>query len=168
MPYTVPKLTDFSTAPLESAAQELRSALGDEWRSLWIEAIEVRRGLGLGHTADWQSFRNRWIGRKQGILTQLNEDWLKRAPADRKRVVGRLVNELKSEVEDQVDAADGFVNKTVKNFPGHKLATLEDAARNIKIHDLKTKLAELLGGPPTERLDITLPALSETRRASRR
>jgi phenylalanyl-tRNA synthetase alpha chain len=159
MAYSVPKLTDFSTVALDSAAQELRSALNHEWRSLWLGAVEVRRSSGSGSTADWQPFRNRWVGRKRGILAQLNEEWLKRAPADRKRDVGQLVNELKTEVEGQVDATDAFVNKVVKNFPDEKLATLEDTARHIEIYDVKTKLAELLGERPTESLDITLPGV---------
>jgi len=66
MPYTVPKLTDFSAAALDGATEELKLALKAEWLELFQEALAVRKRSGLGHTADWQPFRNRWIGRKLG------------------------------------------------------------------------------------------------------
>jgi phenylalanyl-tRNA synthetase alpha chain len=46
------------------------------------------------------------MARKNGILTQINDLWLKAAPNDAKREVGRRVNELKKLVEDRVAAAE--------------------------------------------------------------
>jgi phenylalanyl-tRNA synthetase alpha chain len=46
-----------------------------------------------------KAFRDRWIGRKNGILTQINDLWLKAAPKDAKREAGSRVNELKLSVE---------------------------------------------------------------------
>src|SRR5512146_941758 len=43
------------------------------------------------------------MARKNGILTQLNETWLKAAPGPQKREVGRRVNELKAGVEATVE-----------------------------------------------------------------
>ena len=45
-----------------------------------------------------ESFRDRWMARKNGVLTQINDSWLKAAPKDSKREVGQRVNELKSTV----------------------------------------------------------------------
>ena len=91
MPYTVPKLTDFSATALESAVRQLLSALEQE-------------SAAVGSESDWKAFRDRWMARKNGILTQLNELWLKTAPGPNKREVGQRVNELKTKVDQVVDA----------------------------------------------------------------
>jgi phenylalanyl-tRNA synthetase alpha chain len=89
MAYTVPKLTDFSPSALEKAAGELFSALAEESKAVRTEA-------------DVKNFRDRWIGRKSGVLTLVN-DWLKSAPKENKRDVGQRVNEIKTRVEQTVD-----------------------------------------------------------------
>jgi phenylalanyl-tRNA synthetase alpha chain len=91
MPYTVPKLTDFSTSALDSAVRELLSALEQE-------------SAAVSSENDWKAFRDRWMARKSGVLTQLNDLWLKAAPGPNKREVGQRVNELKGKVEQTVDA----------------------------------------------------------------
>jgi phenylalanyl-tRNA synthetase alpha chain len=90
--YTVPKLKDFSPAALASAVRELLSALDEE--SAKASSVEERKG-----------FRDRWLGRRDGILTQINELWLKTSPKEAKRDVGQCVNKLKTEVEQKVEAA---------------------------------------------------------------
>jgi phenylalanyl-tRNA synthetase alpha chain len=90
--YTVPKLEDFSPAALDRAVQELLSAVRQE-----AEAIAGEN--------DWKLFRDRWMARKNGILTQVNDVWLKAAPGPAKRDVGARVNQLKTEVEQTVDGA---------------------------------------------------------------
>ena len=92
MAYTVPKLEDYSLASLDKAVQELLSAVREE--------ANVVAGEN-----DWKSFRDRWMARKNGILTQVNDLWLKAAPGPAKRDVGSRVNQLKVEVEQTVDTA---------------------------------------------------------------
>src|SRR5271167_4793720 len=92
MPYAVPKLTDFSTSALDSAVRELLSALEQESATVSSEN-------------DWKAFRDRWMARKNGILTQLNDLWLKAAPGPNKRDVGQRVNQIKLKVEQVGDAA---------------------------------------------------------------
>src|SRR5258708_525482 len=70
------------------------------------------------------------MARKNGILTQVNDLWLKAAPGPAKREVGARVNQLKTEVEQIVDAAQ-------------QRAT--GAASNARLE--------------SERLDITLPGI---------
>ena len=72
MAYTVPKLTDYSAAALEKAAGELFAAAGPE-------AAEV------SSEAELKAFRDRWMARKNGMLTQINDLWLKGAPKEAKR-----------------------------------------------------------------------------------
>ena len=88
--YTVPKLKSFSAAALDKAVEKLLAALKQE-----AEAVK--------NEADWKIFRDRWMGRKNGVLTEINELWLKAAPKDAKREVGQRVNSLKGKVEWQVD-----------------------------------------------------------------
>jgi phenylalanyl-tRNA synthetase alpha chain len=93
MAYTVSKLTDYSAAALEKAAADCVRACADE-------ATAVR------NDAELKSFRDRWMGRKNGILTQINDQWLKAAPKTAKKDVGRVVNELKAAVEDILRKAE--------------------------------------------------------------
>ncbi len=90
MAYTVSKLKDFSTPALDKAADKLIAALDKE-------AAEVRT------ESDWKTFRDRWMARKNGILTQINDLWLKGAPKEAKRAAGQKVNELKARVIELVD-----------------------------------------------------------------
>jgi len=89
--YTVPKLADCSPSALDAAVRELLSALESESKAVTNES-------------DWKGFRDRWMARKNGILTQINDLWLKSAPGPAKRDVGQRVNELKSRVEQIIDA----------------------------------------------------------------
>ena len=90
MAYTVPKLKDFSPEALDSAARELLSALERE-----SDAVDTWE--------QWKTFRDRWQGRKNGIVTQIRETWLKSAPPNAKGDTGKKFNELKSQIDDKVD-----------------------------------------------------------------
>ena len=90
--YTVPKLKDFSLAAVDAAADDLLSALAEE-------------SAHAGTADQRKAFRDRWLGRKDGVLTQVNELWLKAAPKEAKRDVGQRVNKLKAEAEQKVEAA---------------------------------------------------------------
>jgi phenylalanyl-tRNA synthetase alpha chain len=90
MPYTVPKLETYSTEELDRAVTELLSAMEAEIKSVTDDA-------------QWQEFRNRWTGRKNGVLTQINDGWLKAAPGPQKREVGQRVNQVRQKVEAAVE-----------------------------------------------------------------
>ena len=92
MPYTVPKLDDYSPEALDRAIAGLRSALEQEV-------------AGVKSEADHEALRIRWRARTNGILTQINDSWLKAAPKEAKRDVGQRVNELKTWVEERVESA---------------------------------------------------------------
>jgi len=91
MAYTVSKLKEYSASALDKAAEKLLAALEKE-------AAEVK------NESDWKGFRDRWMARKNGVLTQVNDLWLKAAPKDAKREAGQKVNELKKRVEQTIDA----------------------------------------------------------------
>jgi phenylalanyl-tRNA synthetase alpha chain len=92
MSYAVPKLTDYSPTSLDKAVGELLTALGEE-----SEAVKSE--------SDWKLFRDRWMARKNGVLTSVNDLWLKAAPKEAKRDVGQRVNDLKTRVERTIDTA---------------------------------------------------------------
>src|SRR5437868_7172231 len=87
--YTVPKLEAYSPARLDKAVEELKTALAGEARA---SDPEAKRAL-----------RDRWLARKSGILTQINDLWLKAAPTEAKRDVGRRVNEVRAHVENFIE-----------------------------------------------------------------
>jgi len=171
MPYTVPKLTDFSTASLDSAVRELLSALKQE-------------SAAVGSENDWKAFRDRWMARKNGILTQLNDLWLKAAPGANKRGVGQRVNELRENVQTKVEQRRVEVQNRelaekislatgVTDGPKAKYATIkmglphanpeEDTApgsrRSLGPKAWGDDVRKLLLYSAAERLDITLPGI---------
>ena len=97
MAYSVPKLADYSPAALDQAVRELLSAVRQE-----AEAARTEN--------DWKVFRDRWMARKNGLLTQVNDLWLKAAPGPAKRDVGARVNQIRTEVEQAVDSAQQRVS----------------------------------------------------------
>jgi len=117
MAYTVPKLEDYSPAALDKAVQELLTAVRQE-------------AIAVTSENESKAFRDRWLARKNGILTQVNELWLKAAPGPAKREVGARVNRLKIEVPQIVD----------------------DAQRRLSGSASQTRLE-------SERIDITLPGI---------
>ena len=54
--------------------------------------------------SSWKQFRDTWLGRRSGVLTQVTENWLKQANAELKRVVGQELNALRAHVEAQIEA----------------------------------------------------------------
>src|SRR5882672_3266906 len=104
MPYTVPKLTDFSAAALDNAARELLSALEQEGERILLGDTTEETSHDLEWKRRWEQwkvFRDRWISCNNGITTQVNELWLKASPKDAKRAVGQRVNELKVRVDEE-------------------------------------------------------------------
>ena len=57
----------------------------------------------LAAAGDVKALRDRWLGRKSGLLTFTNDHWLKPAPRELKPLVGKLQNSLKVRVERAVE-----------------------------------------------------------------
>jgi phenylalanyl-tRNA synthetase alpha chain len=88
--YTVPKLEDYSLPSLEAAEEALHSSLSEEAKAVQNEE-------------QWKTFRDRWISRKSGIITQIVDLWLKASPGSNKKDVGFIVNRIRKNVEEIVD-----------------------------------------------------------------
>jgi phenylalanyl-tRNA synthetase alpha chain len=132
MAYTVPKLEDYSNAALESAETRLYDALAEEGKAVQDEA-------------QWKVFRDRWIGRKNGILTQVNEAWLKAAPVQNKKDVGLTVNRIKKNVEERVDTTLRFLFAPVTEVVGEVALDADVLKRRSRLE--------------SDRVDITLPGI---------
>jgi phenylalanyl-tRNA synthetase alpha chain len=120
MAYTVPKLEDYSLPSLESAETVLYAALSEE-------------GKAVQNEEHWKLFRDRWIGRKSGIVTRIVETWLRAAPGANKKGAGLVINRIKQSVEERVSA-------TLKFLSGAAI----EASGEIS---------------PSDRIDITLPGI---------
>jgi len=133
--YTVPKLDDFSPAALDRAVADLTSALEQESSSVSDQAA-------------WKDFRDRWMARKNGILTQINDLWLKAAPGPAKREVGQRVNAIREAVDCRVKAA--FTDLVVI-----------EGLDTVAVQSVKSALDRgvLLRRIEQERLDVTLPGI---------
>src|SRR5271157_249828 len=124
MAYTVPKLTDYSAAALEKAA-------GDCLAACSAEAAEIRSDSEL------KAFRDRWMARKNGILTQVNDLWLKSAPKEAKHDAGMRVNEVKTRITEIVERV--------------KVET--------EIRAVVSRAQAQLAGGAADAVDITLPGV---------
>ena len=133
MPYTVPKLDEYSPAALDRAIADLRSALEQE-----VAAVKTE--------ADHEALRIRWRARTNGILTQINDLWLKAAPKEAKRDVGQRVNEARVWVEEKL--AEALLGVAARAVAHRLTAGTPEMREAIYAHDV----AQL-------KLDITLPGI---------
>src|SRR5246127_2966935 len=53
--------------------------------------------------SSWKQFRDTWLARKSGVLTQITDNWLKPAGTDLKRIVGQELNQLRAHVESKIE-----------------------------------------------------------------
>jgi phenylalanyl-tRNA synthetase alpha chain len=119
--YTVPKLTDYSDSAINTATDELLSALGQD-------------GEAVSSEDHWRVFRDHWTGRKNGITTQLNDLWLKVAPPECKRGVGQRVNELKEKIAAKLKEREHYLeirNRALRSIVDFVDITLPGARRPI-------------------------------------
>jgi phenylalanyl-tRNA synthetase alpha chain len=131
MAYTVSKLTDYSAAALDAAFANLVAACQEE-------ATEV------GELARFKVYRDRWLARKSGLLTQVREHWLKQSPREAKADVGQRFNKAKDDIEFKIRIFE-------KDLEARKL----EKSAGIRI-TTPAQWREFERGPA---LDITLPGL---------
>jgi phenylalanyl-tRNA synthetase alpha chain len=133
--YTVPKLKDFSEEALDKEVAKLRAALEEEAKAVSSED-------------EWKVFRDRWMARKNGILTQINDLWLKAAPKEAKRDVGQRVNTV---IIPLVETITKETHDCWKNLAILKKARAEGVDAQIDEARLVLELSR--------HLDITLPGI---------
>ena len=90
----IPNLTAFDEAALESAFAQL-------------ERQARAAAAALDGEAAVDGFKLQWLGRKQGLLKEVSDRWLKAAPVEAKKLLGVRFNALKAVVEALLDEALG-------------------------------------------------------------
>jgi phenylalanyl-tRNA synthetase alpha chain len=90
---TLTELGVTDNAGVEALFAEVRAAMEQERTAL------VSRGATseAEHEKLCKELRDRWLARKNGLLTQVDEKWLKASPKDLKPFVGRNFNGLRQE-----------------------------------------------------------------------
>ncbi len=86
-----------------------------------------------------EQFRVRWLGRKQGIVRSITENWLRPAPGELKREIGQRLNALREKAEQQIAQTPSQPSRT-------------EEADNAASADLAKQTAA-----KPEGLDISLP-----------
>ena len=88
---TLAELSVADAQGVEALFAEARAAMEAERQDL------VSRGAPNEAERDKlaKALRDRWLARKNGLVSFIDEHWLKKAPKDLKPVVGRLFNELR-------------------------------------------------------------------------
>jgi phenylalanyl-tRNA synthetase alpha chain len=93
----------------ENKTRQSLSALGltrpEEVSTLFVEvqARFDREASVVPDEGGWKQFRDAWLGRKSGVLTQITDHWLKPASPELKRAVGASLNELRAHVEAKIE-----------------------------------------------------------------
>jgi phenylalanyl-tRNA synthetase alpha chain len=89
----IPNLSAFDDDALDRAFAELKQQASEE--------------AALTGPDDLEAFKLRWLGRKQGLLKDVSDRWLKAAPSEAKKSLGQRFNDLKKHVEDLRETAEG-------------------------------------------------------------
>ena len=91
-----------------------------------------------------RALRDRWLGRRNGLLTAANRNWLKAAPRQLKPTVGRLQNVFRREVQAAVKDVAKAAAKPAARAPGLDV-TLPGQERALgAVHPVRLALEELL------------------------
>ncbi len=83
---------------------------------------EIRAQFDSAATAahdesSWKQFRDAWLGRKSGVLTQITDNWLKPSTPELKRAVGAALNDLRAHVEAQIEARRAAIEAAADEAP---------------------------------------------------
>jgi len=146
--YTVPKLKDFSSSTLNSAVQEFMNAFRQEAAEVRRSAENPSTNLREKRTA-FKQYRDRWMGRSNGMLTQINDEWLKAALPNEKRDVGIAVNKIRAWLKVDIDDLERHVSFCATASP-------ETLAKIGSSHAADLSRSQHL---PAKRIDISLPGI---------
>ena len=70
----------------------------------------TRKPLRVHDEESWKLFRDAWLGRKSGVLTQITDNWLKPAGPALKPAVGAALNQLRAHVEPKIEALHASID----------------------------------------------------------
>lgn len=148
---TLPELGIREGAQVESLFAEVQAAMQEERQGL------TKRGAANDAEREKlaKELRDRWLARKNGLLTLLNENWLKQAPKDLKAVVGREFNRLRQAAQSLE------VAELVRDVP-----VRQDRVVQVKAPPaLKSAVGEAHVATTSPLRDLTLPGYRRPRGA---
>jgi phenylalanyl-tRNA synthetase alpha chain len=142
VPYTVPKLTDYSPSALDKAFADL------------IHVLE-REANAVSSGSQWDDFVAGWKSRKSGVLAQVNDVWLKGAPKEHKRDIGNRVNNLRYlfEIALGIATKKADIGPISSLCPQERLLELAEKIRGVEA------MVALPKASLTEQVDISLPGI---------
>src|SRR5262249_50089414 len=93
------------TAPADKTLTEQGVKNAEQVAALFEEVrAQAETDLrGVPNEKQFEEFRNHWLGRKAGVVTKITDNWLKQAPGDLKRAVGREFNKFKTSLEALIE-----------------------------------------------------------------
>lgn len=159
----------------EKTAQDLEGLLagGATVDSLYGElrsSFDIEKSA-VSSEEQLKAFRDRWAGRKNGLLTHANDHWLKKAPREIKPQVGRFQNEARKHIDAGLADAKANLGQSQQategidvTLPGpprligapHPLQLVFDEIEHI-FHGLGYSIAE---GPEIESFYYNFEALN--------
>jgi phenylalanyl-tRNA synthetase alpha chain len=143
VPYTVDKLTDYTTEGIAKAFDGFLSAFNGELRE-------------LDSDQKIKAFLDRWLGRKKGLLAAAITLWLGGAPGAAKAEVGLRLNALRAHLEKYKDLHRVSASSTVT------MEALKSIRSDVTVHVEGMSLKAEMGTVKVivePALDITLPGI---------
>ena len=121
---------------------ELGVSLGREIASLFRDLSDVahEETKSISSPKDLEGFRVRWIGRKDSVSAQVQENWLVPAPAEQKKWVGLSFNQFRKELQEMIEyqklAIDTLEMSDAESVKGGFDLSLPGVIRPIGSHHL--------------------------------
>jgi len=143
---TLAELGAADAQSVEALFAEVRAALEAERQDL------VSRGAPSETERDKQckTLRDRWLARKSGLVSLIDDNWLKKAPKELKPIVGRKFNELRR-LASSMD-----VEELQRSIPIRTTRSVE-ASMEVAVHADVAFEAEVLRPVRVAPNDLTLP-----------
>src|SRR5258708_22156300 len=70
--------------------------------------------------SEWKLFRDAWLARKSGVITQITDNWLKPATPELKRAVGASLNDLRPYVDTQIETRHAAIERAADSATSAK------------------------------------------------
>jgi len=70
--------------------------------------------------SEWKLFRDAWLARKSGVITQITDNWLKPATPELKRAVGASLNDLRAYVDTQIETRHATIERAAESATSAK------------------------------------------------
>ena len=95
-------MSEKTTKPLSEIGVQTGEQLAAQFAEL--RANFDRDATSVNDDASWKTFRDAWLGRKSGVIANITDNWLKRAPSpELKKAVGQALNEFRAHVEARIE-----------------------------------------------------------------